>query len=166
MFRNGVNWEEIKKINITIEGNNFWIWNHSSYKTSIASSVYDFISRSSNSDVLLLGWSLIWKLRVMPRVKIFIWKLAHGRIPTGALLYQLNIGPISSFTLCGLWEKNSDHSLCKCCKVKLGVGMSFFIKLDLNTDMINSLSIGGWLVENNFDRVLGPWVEALIATVA
>lgn len=82
---------------------------------------------------------------MMPRVKIFIWKLTHGKIPTGAC-HHLNIGLVSCCPLCGLLEETYDHLLWNCYKV-IPCWHELFSKLDLNTDLIDSLSSGNWLLE-------------------
>ncbi|XP_039135862.1 uncharacterized protein LOC120273306 [Dioscorea cayenensis subsp. rotundata] len=165
IFGNEINWDDVNKRNICFDNKNFWIWNQRSFKTSIAFSVYEHLCRTSGPDDLWTGWAFIWKLRVIPRVKTFIWKLAHGKLPTGALLYHLNIGPFCPCPLCGLCEETSDHLLWKCGKV-VHCWMDLFSKLNLNSDLLNSLSTGVWLDEFIFGRVSSSRVQALIATVA
>lgn len=68
-------------------------------KPSIAPTVYDYPSfRDSNP---WPSWQHIWKLCVLPRIKTFIWKLAHGNLPISAYLYDLNIGPYTLCNFCG-----------------------------------------------------------------
>lgn len=45
----------------------------------------------------------------MPRMKVHVWKLAHGKFPTNAYLYNLNIGPNNHFPLCGLEPETAEH---------------------------------------------------------
>lgn len=48
------------------------------------------------------GWNLIWKCKVPPNVKIFLWKIKHSIIPTKTLLVErrFQINPTSSW--CGM----------------------------------------------------------------
>lgn len=120
--------------------------------------MYAIISRGSNPDSSRIGWSTIWKLRVMPKVKIFIWKLAQGKIPTSAFLYHVNIGPVNYYPLCGLWEETSDHLLWNCCKV-IHCWHELISKLDFNTDITYSLRSGNWLLEQDFGKVSKLWFK-------
>lgn len=102
----------------------------------------------------------IWKLPVMARIKMHIWKLPHGKLPTGNYLYNLNIGRNNPCPLCGLEPETAKHLFSNCSK-NLGFWQELFVKLGLNANLIPSLSIGSWLLETN-----DSWAKALIAIVA
>lgn len=84
IFGSNLDWDWINSIKIDFKAQNHWVWGSHSLKTSTAAVVYDhLISCDPN---LCLGWDHNWKLCVLPRTKIFIWKLAHGKLPTSANL--------------------------------------------------------------------------------
>lgn len=91
IFGSNLDWDWINSIKIDFEAQNHWVWRPHSLKTSIASMVYDHLVSCNPNP--WLGWDHIWKLCVLLRTKIFIWKLAHGKLPTSAYLYNLNVGP-------------------------------------------------------------------------
>ncbi|XP_039123400.1 uncharacterized protein LOC120260021 [Dioscorea cayenensis subsp. rotundata] len=57
------------------------------------------------------GWNHIWKFMVIPRVKVFLWKVAHGKLPNGAYLYNLNLRPVSICHFCRLHSETIEHLL-------------------------------------------------------
>lgn len=102
----------------------------------------------------------MWRLRVIPRIKVFIWKLAHGKPPTGAYLYDLNIGPYSPCYFCELDTETANHVIWTCSKVNSCWSMILdFLGLShLNQSFLNS---GLWLTSTvnlphkiQFDKAL------------
>lgn len=89
-FGLNLDWDWLKKIDVTTSHNQ-WVWGAKSTKTTLASVVYDYLNASTNDNWIC--WQQIWRLRVIPYIKVFIWELAHSKLPTGAYLYDLNIGP-------------------------------------------------------------------------
>lgn len=96
-FGNNLDWGWLHKFNVNAS-HNLWVWGTRSTKTTLASVVYDYLNACTTENWSC--WHHIWRLRVIPRIKIFIWKLAHGKLPTGAYLYDLNIGPHSMSKFC------------------------------------------------------------------
>lgn len=84
---------------------NEWVWCPTSSNATTVAAVYNFLNSEGDVHNYWTGWNHIWKLKVSPRVKLFIWKVAHGKLPTGAYLYNLNIGPASLCHFCGLTLK-------------------------------------------------------------
>lgn len=79
----------INKISIDPSSNNEWIWWPCSLKATIAHAIYDHLNGNMIGQTSLKGWHYIWKLRSIPKVKLFIWKMGHGKLPTGSYLYNI-----------------------------------------------------------------------------
>lgn len=92
IFGNDLNWDWVRKIKIDSLTDKFWVWGPQNIHTSIASSIYTFLKCDYANQTLLIGWHSIWNLIVMPRIKTFVWKLAHGKLVTDVCLYILNSG--------------------------------------------------------------------------
>lgn len=95
LFGENMDLDWINCIKIDASNDCHWVWTSPKYKISISATVYEHINMNRNIDDSWLGWNLIWKLSIILRIKNFIWKMAHGKLTTGALLYSLNIGPFS-----------------------------------------------------------------------
>ena len=62
-----------------------------------------------------MGWQLLWKLLVVPRVRTFTSRMMlHGRTPTYEYLYHLNIGPCMMCIVCDQEVKTAKHVIWKC----------------------------------------------------
>lgn len=60
---------------------------HAGY-CSVKSAYHYLVSKSSKATRrTLVAWSWIWKLKIPPKIKIFIQKCAHHRIPTKSVLF-------------------------------------------------------------------------------
>lgn len=136
-----------------------WKWNNLSCKPTIASSVYSYLNSQHHLLDCWRGWNEIWKLPVLPHIKIHLWKLAHGKLPTNAYLYNLNIGPNNPCPLCRLEDETAEHAIWHCSKI-LQCWHDVSNNLGLPSCLSNSLSTGSWLV-----GILDPWAKAIIATV-
>lgn len=165
LFGNSLNWDQIGNNKISRMENNFWIWNHISCQASVASTVYDSAVSLIPHQNIWKGWSIIWKLPVLPRIKVFIWKLALGRLPTSAYMYHLNIGPNSNCPFCGLVPEDGEHLIWKCRMIS----HCWFTVLDLlgwNHSVFSILSTGSWLLEPAPSKIDKLRPQAFIATVA
>ncbi|XP_074278676.1 uncharacterized protein LOC141602272 [Silene latifolia] len=82
--------ERIRSIRIGDVGDvDSWVWDHTrdgeySVKTGYRLLVEDGASDVEQSDFANEGWlwKAIWKVPVLPRIKVFMWKLCHEAIPT------------------------------------------------------------------------------------
>lgn len=68
---------------------------------------------SSHSDADSNGWTKLWGVKVLSKVKNFLWRLAQHSIPTTAVLNQRNMSPSRSCCLCGV-EDTWRHALLNC----------------------------------------------------
>ena len=68
------------------------------YSNKIVRVVYNHLNKSLDAEDTWSGWKALWNLRVMPKVKFFIWKVMQGKLPTFNFLYSINDGQ-----LCGVY---------------------------------------------------------------
>jgi len=67
-----------------------WIWMHQPNGQPSVKSIYEFIHRDpQNTKTCWPGWTKIWKLKVAPRIKTFLWKLVWGKLPTKDRLWYI-----------------------------------------------------------------------------
>lgn len=93
-FGNLLDWNHLNKMFFDFNCTNQWVWITNSSLGKIVSSVYNHLNNDSYS--LCANWMLwhnLWRLPGAPRVKTFLLRLFHGRIPTFEYLYNLTIGP-------------------------------------------------------------------------
>ena len=64
------------------------VWNQHTRYYSVKSAYHYLVSKSSEATGrTLVTWSWIWKLKIPPKIKNFIWKCAPHRIPTKSVLF-------------------------------------------------------------------------------
>lgn len=133
---------------INNESNNYWVWEPSASTYSIASAVYLWLNSDQQGEVDCWGgWHYLWKLRAIPKVKVFVWRMLHGRTPTFAFLHKLNIGPERECVFCELEPETDEHVLWNCCKSKRSwTVVERFAGMDL--DRIGSLTSGEWITKS------------------
>lgn len=97
-------------------GFNKWVWLPISSNATTVAAVYNFINSKGEEACSWAGWNHIWKFMVIPRVKVFLWKVAHGKLPNGAYLYNLNLRPVSICHFYRLHSETIEHLLwyCRC----------------------------------------------------
>lgn len=159
LFGTSLDWNCINGIKINNEEPLFWKWNQLSCIASIGSSVYNYLNGGIFLDESWIGWREIWNLPVIPRIKVHVWKMAHGKLLTNAYLYTLNIGPNTPCNLCGLHPETMDHLFWSFLKI-LHCWQELFDKLGLNSSMIHLLNSGTRLWQ-----IRDCWAKALIATI-
>lgn len=93
---------------------NEWVWRPVSSKAMTVAAIYDFLNLEGLAHIPWHGWIFIWRLNVISRVKLFIWKVAHGKLSTVAYLYNLNIGHASICHFCGVHSDTAEHLLWHC----------------------------------------------------
>ncbi|KAL0408403.1 UNVERIFIED_CONTAM: hypothetical protein Sradi_1774700 [Sesamum radiatum] len=59
-------------------------------------------------------WSAIWRAKVPPRVRVFMWKLCVGALPTLSNLARYGGGLDSACVSCGGHPKTAYHTLLEC----------------------------------------------------
>ena len=165
MFGHNLDWNWINNLNMSATNTNLWVWTPHTHHATMASAVYNHINRDSNDYNIWEGWRNIWKICTLPKIKLFIWQTAHGKLTTNALLYHLNIGPHTLCTLCGLEEETAKHLLWGCSKTA-PCWYNLFTFLGLDTANTHHLGTGQWLLHNDKSWAGTSRVKALIASVS
>lgn len=164
-FRYNFDRNNFSHISFDFSSRNDWIWWPHTSKTTHVTAVYDYLNTSNNDHYVWNGWRHLWKLKVAPCVKTFLWKVAYGKLPIGAYLYRLNIGPTSICHFCGLHPKSTDHILWNC-QSTLGCWHTIFNWLGLNPSFLNQLALRNWLTNSINCWATSEFKRAVIATMA
>ncbi|KAJ0986340.1 hypothetical protein J5N97_004696 [Dioscorea zingiberensis] len=85
-----------------------WKWKNKTEGKSLTAAVYDEY-RFKDLAIPWNGWKKIWKLRVIPKIKLFLWKFFHGRLPTIHYLSSIGIGLTDLCPLCKLFPETANH---------------------------------------------------------
>jgi hypothetical protein len=65
------------------------------------------------------SWSLIWKLVVPPKVKVFWWRVIHEFLPAKQILHRRHIEPTAFCEVCGADAESIKHILMECSVAKV-----------------------------------------------
>ncbi|XP_060972454.1 uncharacterized protein LOC115717936 [Cannabis sativa] len=63
-------------------------------------------------------WSTFWKMKLPPKVRIFVWKVFHSTLPVAAELYRRHIATSPYCTICNSAEESITHALFSCPRAK------------------------------------------------
>lgn len=86
---------------IDTHGGNHWVWHPNNKGHKLSTKVYThFNQKNACFSNHWVGLNLIWKMRVTPRTKHFIWLMLHRKISTYDYLHYLGFG--SEYSLCSL----------------------------------------------------------------
>ena len=59
-------------------------------------------------------WTSLWKLKVVPKVRVFWWRVLRGILPDEATLKHKRIKPLSLCNVCLAKEEDLMHALVSC----------------------------------------------------
>lgn len=59
-------------------------------------------------------WTTLWKLHVIPRVRVSWWRVLHGILPDSATLYHIHIKPTSLCEVCKTMNEDLLPALVLC----------------------------------------------------
>ena len=90
---------------------NFQVWHPNTSNNKIARVVYGYLNKSQNPNDTWPCWRVQWKLKAIPRVKLFLWKVLYSKLPTFDFLYGINSGPPLPCVFCGLCLETTKHVL-------------------------------------------------------
>lgn len=146
-------------------GQNEWVWRPVSSNATTVAAVYNFLNNEGLDLDRWPGWKHIWRIKAVPRVKLFIWKVAHGKLPTGAYLYNLNLGPETCCHFCGIHSETIEHLLwyCRCSRLCWN---TIFSWLGLHHSFIYQLANGSWVSSNFNCRFNCDFARSILANVA
>ncbi|WOL13133.1 hypothetical protein Cni_G21902 [Canna indica] len=126
--RNGWNKEKIKKcfdeslgeriavIQLNEEGKeDRWVWGKSISGQLSTKNVYCFVKeKESEVEMIDFSWNKLWALNVTERVKIFLWKLIWGMLPTSEWFCSKNGEETQKCFICSDEVDGFSHILFKC----------------------------------------------------
>ena len=64
-------------------------------------------------------WTMLWKLKVLPKVRVFWWRVVRGILPDESMLKHWHIRPISRCNVCLAMDEDLMHALVHCSHAKL-----------------------------------------------
>ncbi|WOL08208.1 hypothetical protein Cni_G16960 [Canna indica] len=114
-------------------------------------------------DTISFDWQIIRKLKVVPKIKIFIWKLVLERLPSSDYLSRFCKIQRSSCHVCGKESDSINHILFNC-----PFAQDFWLKVESAASCIfkykTSWCKGKWFEESeNLEKESGEVLTALIA---
>ncbi|WOL13237.1 reverse transcriptase [Canna indica] len=83
-FKRGIHYDSITQIHLSKKkGKDRWVWAMDNTGGLSCKSAYNSVKSKQDMNVEVKhDWKRVWNLKVIPKVKIFIWKLLWGRLPT------------------------------------------------------------------------------------
>lgn len=89
-------------------------------------------------------WRIIWKLKLHPKVRIFLWRVGHNLLPTNVKIKNLKSDHNSSYPRCNSSDETLIHALRDCIKSKVVLMNGGFDDRLLNSDWQEGID---WLEE-------------------
>jgi hypothetical protein len=77
------------------------------------------LNNTSSSDQDESLWRVLWKLRVVPKVRIFWWRVLKGIMPDYSTLTRRHVMEDSTCGICKATSENLMHALIECSHAKL-----------------------------------------------
>ncbi|KAL6128652.1 hypothetical protein ACLB2K_072007 [Fragaria x ananassa] len=59
-------------------------------------------------------WKVLWNIKTLPKVRVFLWRVIHGAAPTMSSLHKRRIVSNPLCPLCGMAEETFKHLLLLC----------------------------------------------------
>ncbi|KAE8736154.1 hypothetical protein F3Y22_tig00000132pilonHSYRG00024 [Hibiscus syriacus] len=119
------------------------LWNHHGSGFYSAKSGYNWLMLRSNPTLVVDGiWNRVARARVLPKIRIFGWRICHDVIPVGAKLVQANIED-GVCPLCNLDLETIMHAIKDCPKVRSVLVLSGLSQVIVDWSGSSPLS---WLV--------------------
>lgn len=100
----------------------FWAWAWDTKGIYSVKSAYRVLADAQVDDQISEGtsrnseneWKTLWKLRVLPKIRVFWWRVARGMLPCYGELHRRHIKTKANCPLCGCEEETLYHSLLMC----------------------------------------------------
>ncbi|XVE98252.1 hypothetical protein REPUB_Repub03eG0089700 [Reevesia pubescens] len=118
------------------------IWIASSNGEFSVSSAYDILLERVSATGL---WNLIWKAILPPRIRYFLWLVAHNKLLTKEECFRRRMVTSPTCSRCGLDVESALH-VSRDCSFSQGVWKKWLHGYRL--DVFNSLSLTEWLQQN------------------
>ncbi|KAA3472878.1 Ribonuclease H-like superfamily protein [Gossypium australe] len=113
--------DQIYKIPIIHDGqDDHRIWFHNPYGIFSSKSTYSWlILKQIGFGPYRIFWRIIWKLKTLPKICIFCWRLGHDILPTYEKIASIRSDFNSIFPRCGNDKKTLIHALKDCPKARV-----------------------------------------------
>jgi hypothetical protein len=107
-------------------GEDFFAWNHERSGVYSVKSAYRALVNQNERATLDEGtatgtsanekqmWTSLWKLKVVPKVRVFWWRVIRGILPDECTLKRRHIKELSRCNVCLAMEEDLMHALIKC----------------------------------------------------
>lgn len=100
------------------EKEDIWAWEHertglftvrSTYRVLLDSK--ETLNAAESSSEVGSNWKSLWKLKVMPKIQVFWWRVLKNFLPTYSELSRRHMKEVSNCPLCGHEEESLYHSM-------------------------------------------------------
>jgi hypothetical protein len=139
---------EIHKIRIPLLSTRKYLWTHSPSCLFTAKSAYALISKTrtsiASSPLFPSQWKSLWKLNLVDRLKLFLWKIAWDIIPTKSRINKVFPIPPTELAcpLCKTGEDSLQHLFFSCFFSRISWRSSHW---PLNSVQWSELSMYEWI---------------------
>lgn len=149
--------------NNTAEGLNNWVWFPNTKGNHLSHKIYSYFNCTLDPTLVWKGWKILWRLKVAPRVKNFIWLIFHDKVKTKEYLYHLTMGSNRLCILCDLENETSDHLFQHCIKVQSlwGIISNYY---NMHITFYEGFSSANWITANDSEKYIQ--CKSIIASAA
>lgn len=107
-------------------GDDFWAWAHERSGSYTVKSAYRALMTRNEQLALEEGtitessennkqvWTRLWKLKVLPKVRVFWWRVLRGILPVEMTLQHRHIATLARCKVCKGMDEDILHALIKC----------------------------------------------------
>lgn len=78
-----------------------------------ATTYFESIPGRSDLQAVEKEWLAIWKLKIPPKIRVFLWRLARSSLPSADILHHRNMATLDKCGICGA-QGSWKHSLIEC----------------------------------------------------
>ena len=124
----------IENIPLSTDGReDFWAWHYersgifsvrSAYRMMVSDKAtttwLDYIAGRSDARSEEKEWVDLWRVKLPPKIRMFLWRLACHSIPTGDIRHRRNMARTTSVVFAGRWTHGGILYLTAVCRDALG----------------------------------------------
>lgn len=105
-----------------IQYGDVWAWEPERHGVYFVTSAYRLLDMARIRDDVVPAasvsensvWRKIWKLKVLPKIRVFWWRVVHEFLPTRQILHRKHVEPIANCEMCGAETESIRHVLLEC----------------------------------------------------
>lgn len=117
-------------------------------------------NKRPSSSTIPKEWKQLWKIDVIPRVRLFLWKACNNALPTRTNLKKRGSGVDPRCMICGEGNETTEHLLLRC-EVVFSVWYGSMLRMDTRREMATSFRE---LVWEKIDKTPAEYVELFAYT--